>query len=209
MKKLNSVSKNKLSIKEIILRFFFGFLIPYLVINGIILFFFIQTPTINVVNMDSPNYEKDKIKFSIDCALPLLDIKTLFQDKEVPYSKLGDTYVVDVSDNGTYQIKVVALNKSAANSYVEVEAQDTLAPSIDIDNAIVAGNTLIISVYDDQSGINYDNLYATLSDGSKISPAYVDQASGTVQFQIENEQKIVIHVEDELGNHSETSFNIS
>ena len=199
-------TKHKMPIIEIVLRIFFGFLIPYVLINGIIFFLFIQTPKIQVIDQDSKDYEENKIKFSIDCLLPITDVKTYFQEAEIAYSKLGNTYVIDAENNGTYQIKVMALNRASVNSIVEVETQDGVAPTIDLNSAIITGNTLILSVHDDQSEINYDNLYATLENGDKLTPTYVDKSSGTVQFQITEGKKIVIHVEDTFGNHSETSF---
>lgn len=201
--------KKKLSIVEMILRFFFCFLIPYVVINGIIFFLFIQVPKINIIYQDSSDYEENKIKFTIDCILPLTDIKTYYQESEIAYSKLGNTYIINADNNGTYQIRATALNKSTVKSVVDVETQDNVAPTIDLDSAVITGNTLIISIHDNQSSINYDKLYATLEDGTKITPTYIDKSSGTVQFQIDSGKKVIIHVEDDFGNHSETSFTIS
>ena len=199
-------TKRKMPIVEIVLRNFFGFLIPYVLINGIIFFLFIQTPKIQVIDQDSKDYEENKIKFSIDCLLPITDVKTYFQESEIAYSKLGSTYVIDAENNGTYQIKVMALNRAPGNSIIEIETKDSNPPTIDLDSAIITGNTLIISVHDAQSEINYDNLYATLENGTKLVPTYIDKSSGTVQFQITEGKKIVVHVEDTFGNHSETSF---
>ena len=206
MKRLN---KNKSTTSNIIFKFFFYFLIPYVLINGIIFFLFIQSPTINVVANDSQNYEENKIKFSIECLLPLSYIKTYFQNEEIPYTKFGDYYSVDVSENGTYQIKVLAINQSKAETSVNIETIDSTPPNIDIDNAIVAGNTLILSVNDDQTEINYDKVYATKDNGDKIDATYIDKVSGTVQFQVESGEKIVVHIEDMIGNSAETSFTLN
>ena len=206
MKRLN---KNKPTTSNIIFKFFFYFLIPYVLINGIIFFLFIQSPTINVVANDSQNYEENKIKFSIECLLPLSYIKTYFQNEEIPYTKFGDYYSVDVSENGTYQIKVLAINQSKAETSVNIETIDSTPPNIDIDNAIVAGNTLILSVNDDQTEINYDKVYATKDNGDKIDATYIDKVSGTVQFQVESGEKIVVHIEDMIGNSAETSFTLN
>ena len=202
-------SKRKMSVGEIILRFFFCFLIPYILINGIIFFLFIQTPKILVVEQNSKDYEENKIKFSIDCILPVTDVKTYYQEAEIAYTKLGNVYIIEADNNGAYKINVTALNKSTANSIIEIDSQDNVPPTIDLDSAVITGNTLIISVHDNQSGINYDNLYATLENGTKLDPTYIDKASGTVQFQITEGKRVVVHVEDEFGNHSETSFTIS
>lgn len=202
-------TKHKMSVAEIILRFFFGFLVPFVLINGIIFFLFIQTPKIQVIDQDSKDYEENKIKFSVNCILPLTDIKTYYQESEIAYSKLGNIYMIDAENNGTYQIKVTALNRANANSIVDVENQDNVPPTIDLDSAVVTGNTLIVSIHDNQTGVNYDKLHATLENGTVLAPSYVDKASGTVQFQITEGKKILIHVEDTLGNSSETSFTIN
>ena len=141
--------------------------------------------------------------------LPLTDVKTYYQESEIAYSKLGNVYIIDAKDNGSYQIKVTSLNRSSANSTVDIETKDSVAPIINLDSAVITGNTLIISVHDNQSEINYDNLYATLENGTKLTPTYVDKSSGTVQFQITDGKKVIVHVEDATGNHSETSFTIS
>ena len=201
--------KHKMSAVEILLRVFFGFLIPYTLINGIIFFLFIQTPKIIVTEQDSKDYEDNKIKFSIDSMLPLTDVKTYYQESEIAYSKLGNVYIIDAKDNGSYQIKVTSLNRSSANSTIDIETKDNVAPIINLDSAVITGNTLIISVHDNKSEINYDNLYATLENGTKLTPTYVDKSSGTVQFQITDGKKVIVHVEDATGNHSETSFTIS
>lgn len=202
-------SKRKMSIGEIILRFFFCFLIPYILINGIIFFLFIQTPKIHVVEQDSKDYEENKIKFSVNCLLPVTDVKTYYQESEIAYSKLGNVYIINADNNGAYKINVTALNNSTANSIIEIDTQDSVPPTIDLDSAVITGNTLIISVRDNQSGINYDNLYATLENGTRLSPTYIDKSSGTVQFQITEGKKVIVHVEDDFGNHSDTSFTIS
>ena len=53
--------KNKISIFGIIIRFFFGFLLPFVVINGLILFLFIQVPSITVFDEDSSEYENENL----------------------------------------------------------------------------------------------------------------------------------------------------
>ena len=208
-RKIKQKHKNKTSVVEMIIRFLFCFLIPYVLINGIILFLFIQTPKIHVIEQDSKDYEENKIKFTIDSVLPLTDIKTYYQESEIAYSKLGDTYIVNADNNGTYQIKVTSLNRSSSNSIVDIESQDINPPTIDLNSAVITGNSLIISVHDNQSDINYDKIYATLENGTKLTPTYIDKASGTVQFQINEGKKVVVHVEDSFGNHSETSFTIN
>ena len=203
-KNIKTPKHNKPNILHFVIRFFFGFLFPFVVINGIILFLYIQTPVINVVDTESKDYDENIIKFTIDSLLPISDIKAFFEDTEVAYTKMGGIYSVNADSNGTYQIKVTSINGATSNQYVQIEARDNIAPIINIEDAIITGNTLTISIYDTESGINYENLYATLDDGSVEEPTYVDKSSGTVKFTLKS--KITIHVEDVLGNSAERTF---
>ena len=198
--------KNKISVLEIIMRFFFGFLLPFVVINGIILFLFIQVPEISIFDENATEYEEEKIKFTVKCLLPISDIKTYFEDNEIPYTKFNNIYVIEAKDNGTYQIKARAINGSSAEIKASVEAKDVVPPAIDIENALITSNMLVFSIYDVESEINYDNVYATLEDGTRLTPSYIDKSSGTVQFQINTQGKITVHVEDMEGNPTETTF---
>ena len=202
-------TKQKMSINEIILRFFFGFLIPFAAINGLILFIYIQCPRIQVVQKDSSEFEENKIKFSVDCSLPIKDIKVTLLDKDIAYSKLNNKYVVDVNDYGTYVIKATAINGAISIYNDPIENKDTIPPTIDTETVVITGNVLNINIRDNESGINYENLYATLEDGSQINPMTVDKETGNVQFKIETGNKIIVHIEDEYGNSSETPFTIA
>lgn len=206
MNKSNVQVKRKMSIGEILLQFFFGFLIPFVIINGLIFFFCIQVPNIKVVDNDSSEYEDSKIKFSIDCILPIINIKTSYEDKEIPYIKYGDMYIIDANDNGSYQISVTALNRATAQVIATIETKDVVSPIIDINNAIITSNMLIFSIFDAESEINYDNIYAITENGDRIDPSYIDKSSNTIQFQIESGKKLMVHVEDVEGNPTETTF---
>lgn len=210
MSKNNNIeSKQKIPVAEIILKFFFGFLIPFVLINGLIFFIYIQCPLIKIVDSASEEFEENKIKFSVECKLPLKEVKVLYQDKDFAYSKVNNFYVADAAESGTYSISATAINGAISVYNVRIESKDVIPPSIDVDTVVITGNVLNITVSDDSSGINYDNLYATLENGEKILPSFIDKEIGAVQFKIESGDKIVIHVEDTFGNSSETPFTIT
>lgn len=190
-----------------VFKILFGFLIPYILINGIILFLFIQTPAINVVNENDAEYDEKKIKFTISSIIPITNISAYYGETEVPYTKLGFIYSVDAENNGTYQIKVTTLTKASANSYVEIETHDTEPPIINTDEATMSGDTLTITIMDSQSEINYDEVYGINTNNERVKPSYIDKASGTLQFKIEKKKKFIIHVEDINGNYSEATIN--
>lgn len=201
-----SATKNKIDILSILFKIFCGFLLPFVAINGLILYLFIQVPTITILDEDSPEYEVSKIKFTVSCMLPITDTRAYYENNEIAYTKLGDIYVVDATNNGSYQITATAINGAKSQVIATLESQDILPPAIDLENAVITSNMLIFSIFDDESEINYDNLYATLEDGTRLTPTYIDKSSGTVQFQITPGQKITVHVEDIEGNPLETTF---
>lgn len=206
MSKINKITKSKMSIGEIFLRFFFGFLFPFVIINGLILFFFIQVPTITPVDENSTEFEDSKIKFSIDCILPIININTYFEDTEIAYSKLGNTYVVEANENGNYKIIATALNKASTQVTVTIETKDIIAPTINVDSATITSNLLSFTVSDEHSEINYDAVYATNDNGEKVSPIYIENLTGTIQFEIKPGEQLTVHIEDIEGNSTETMF---
>ena len=72
------------SAKSGILRFFLGFLLPYLVINGLILFFVIQTPTITTNEPDTKDYKSADVSFKVSSLIPLKSVTASIEGQEVP-----------------------------------------------------------------------------------------------------------------------------
>ena len=155
---------------------------------------------------DSVEYENSKIKFTIDCILPISEVKTYYEDTEIPYTKLGDIYVIEANDNGSYLITATSINKATSQITATVESKDVIPPSIDLENVIITNNSLIFSVYDANTEINYDSIYATLDDDSRIEPTYTDKSTGSIQFKINPGQRITVHIEDIEGNPVEATF---
>ena len=75
-----------------------------------------------------------------------------------------------------------------------------------MENAVLIGKSITFVVSDDQSGINYDNLYSIDDSGRKEHPQSLDESSGTVTFRFENTSSLTIHVEDKSGNSIETTI---
>lgn len=203
----NKKNKRKIEPIEIIIRFLFGFLLPFLFINGFILYLYIQTPTINVVKEDSNDYVQDSIKFSIKSILPVTAIKTLKDNVDVAYSKYDNYYTIDAKENGSYQIVVKILNGATANSYINIETKDTTPPIIDTENAIISAESITVYILDHESEINYENVYATTDSGEREMPLSTEEKTGAIEFHYETGKKLVIHVEDTAGNYSEVTIN--
>lgn len=206
MKKRN-YEKSNINISEIIIKFFIGFLIPYIFINGLVLLLIIYKPTIII---ETPVLDNDKsyISFTVDSFLPLKNVSVMFSDPDInipnsniEYTKSGNTYTIDVSKNGEYKISAIAINGNMASTNIPLGTLDDTPPNIG--SVLLSSNSITFNVTDQDSAINYDEIYAYYNseDGRKtINPEYIDKSTGTVQFSFDDSKELVIHVEDMKGN---------
>lgn len=201
----NKNKKTQIDIPNIILRFFFGFLIPFIIINSIIFFLYTDAPVIKIKEYDDNNYNLNEIEFSINSYLPIVEVVVTSQDENIEYRKNGEKYVIPVSSNGTYKISAKSINNMVAVYYKTVSTIDDTPPLINSETIVFTNGTLTFNITDNQSGVNYNKIYAVMSDGSNLEPIYVDKSTGTVQFKLENANNISIHIEDQSGNYSDTS----
>lgn len=203
MKRMNKTKQSNMS--SILKKFFLGFLLPYLLINGIIFFIYTEVPHISIKEQ-TEDKQLSKIEFTIDSKLPIIDVKVECLNEEVPYTKTGNTYSIDANNTGTYKITAKALNQLTAVSSCSIESLDESAPVIDTESAIIANGTITINISDNQNAINYDSIYAKDENGNMISALSIDQNTGSVQFNVSDLSSIIIHVEDLSGNATETNI---
>lgn len=190
--------------KSLIYRIFIGFLIPYIIINGIIFFLIICKPHIDILS-DTTSSKNQNVRFKISNLLPTTKISITKDNLAVQYVKDGNEYVIPINENGTIKIEVTSINQMTATTYIDISSLDDVSPTINIEDATFAVNTLTIGVTDNDSGINYDKIYGTI-DGTVVQPIFIDKSTGTLKFKIESGTSITIHVEDNNGNISETIF---
>ena len=212
-KRIQYENEKRNTILNIFIRIIFGFLVPFFVINGLIYFLYTAHPTINIDTSDNAIGDNGtaNISFTIDCPIPLSSIIVYRNEddggiNEIPYTKLGDKYNINISENGTYIIVAKSLNNSVAKTSTYIDTLDNNPPTIYMENAILIGKSITFVISDDQSGINYDNLYSIDDSGRKEHPQSLDESSGTVTFRFENTKTLTIHVEDMSGNSFETTI---
>ena len=212
-KRIQYENEKRNTILNIFIRIIFGFLVPFFVINRLIYFLYTAHPTINIDTSDNAIGDNGtaNISFTIDCPIPLSSIIVYRNEddggiNEIPYTKLGDKYNINISENGTYIIVAKSLNNSVAKTSTYIDTLDNNPPTIYMENAILIGKSITFVISDDQSGINYDNLYSIDDSGRKEHPQSLDESSGTVTFRFENTKTLTIHVEDMSGNSFETTI---
>lgn len=194
----------------IIKKFFLGFLIPFLAINGTMFFLFTTYPTIIVDDYDSNDYNIKEIKFQIKNKLPISNVEILLNETTpISYNIQSNKYVFPITDNGSYKITATSINKTKATTFVDINELDNNPPTIDSESLIFSTGTLSFNIQDNQSGINYENVYIIDKNNEIIKASYVDKDTGLVQFAIDSTDGITIHIEDMIGNSEETNINIS
>ena len=137
----NRYNKKNTDLLESIAKFFLGFLVPYVAINGLILFLFVSYPTVDINN-------ENGLSFTINSALPITSTTVTLDNKDIPFSVDGNKYTVDAKRNGTYKITTTSLNRMTITTYGTVDSFDDTPPSVNLETATFSAGTLSFSISD-------------------------------------------------------------
>ena len=188
-------------------RFFIGFLIPYLIINGIILFLVIASPKITYDDPDTKDYKTATMQIQIHSLLPLKTLQASMEGVAVPLSRDGSNYIASVTDNGTLTVLVQSINGMQKVEHIPVNLLDKTAPLIDEDSVDLGSGYLEFKVSDTQSGVDYDSIYGVDADGDNVKPTDVNKTSGQVTFSMKSDS-IQVFVSDLAGNQVPATFSV-
>ncbi len=195
-----------------ILSFFLGFLLPYVLLNGIILFLVIAAPDIQVNDPDTKDYRTASLQFTVKSLLPLKSVTANIEGQEVELTKSGDSYAADnITSNGTMSITVKSLNGMTDSAHVQINLLDDVAPVIDEDTVVMGAGYIEFDVSDAQSGLDFDSIYAIdiNSDiNEHITPTDVqkiDDKSGHFTFPMKSDT-LQVYVNDIANNQCSANF---
>ena len=187
------------------LTFVLKYVLPYLIVNTLILLFVIATPKIIMNETETDDYVLSDISFTVESYLPIQNVSVTANDIPIDYTKDGNKYQVKVDNNGSIRIDVTSINSMTTTQFVSINILDDTAPVIDAGNALLVADTLTFTVTDTQSGIDYNKIYATDADGHQIQPLFVDQLAGTLQFSMKS-GGLTVSVSDIIGNTATMTF---
>lgn len=191
-----------------VLSFFLGFLLPYVLLNGIILFLVIAAPDIQVGDPDTKDYQTASLQFTVKSLLPLKTVTANIEGQEVELVKSGDSYSADVNTNGTMTIVVKSLNGMSDSAHVQINLLDDAAPVIDEDTVVVGAGYIEFDVSDAQSGLDFDSIYAIDGDGDNLRPTDVqkiDDKSGHFTFAMKSDS-LQVYISDTANNQCSANF---
>lgn len=191
-----------------IISFLFGFLLPYVVINGIILMLVISSPSLEVSEPDSTNYNTASVQVRVESLLPLKSLTAVMGGQEVPLEKSGDTYKAVVEENGVLEITAVSMNKMTRVEHVQINLLDETAPVVDESSVNIGVGYLEFLVSDTQSGVDYDSIFGTDGQGNELKPTEINKANGKITFSMAT-NSLIVFVKDLSGNETSATFSIN
>lgn len=204
----NRIKSDPLSNKYI--RVLLFYILPYLVINGIILLLVCSSPRISVEVKDTDNYITTEVNFTVSSLLPIKELNVALESEPVEYTKSGKTYTCTVDKNGTFTVDAKSINGMTRSLYTDINILDDAAPSIDESSINYSRGELSFIIEDTLSGVNYAELYGTADDGEQIKPSSTDTASGAVTMLLpKTAEHVNIHYEDMVGNAGSAQISLS
>jgi len=191
------VKKSK--VPQEFLRTLLFFVLPYLVINGIILALVTSTPRITIEIGQTDDYQSVTANFKIISLLPLEETIVTLESESLPYTKDGSSYTALITRNGTFYVEATSKNGMKSSKFCDISILDDTPPTIDDSSCHIEEGVLSFNVADTQSGVNWSQVYATTPDGTRVVPSKIDKTTGTVHMPMDVDT-LELHVADMVGN---------
>ena len=176
------------------------YIIPYIVLNGLIFFFVTATPSVDMRVLDTSDYQHTQVEFEIKSILPISELSVNMESEDVEYTESSrHHYVCDIDQNGMLYVTVKSWNGMQTTNYVDVSVLDDTAPSIDEETCVISEGYLTFTIEDSQSGVDFDSIYGIYDGDKQVKPTRMDTATGTVTIPMYSDT-IELHFEDMVGN---------
>ena len=201
-------SKGSQKKKSGFLSILLHYVLPYLVINSIILFFVLATPKLKVneaTETDDPAVRT--LLVHVDSILPIKEFTAKLEGKEQNFTKENQNYIISLTGNGNLRISAKSINGMMQVSNTQINSFDENPPVIDEDNVVLGSGYVEFTVSDDQSGVDYATIYGIDKDGDNLKPTNIDEASGKVTFSMKS-NGLTVYVSDKSGNQVTGNFTL-
>ena len=184
------------------------YVLPYLVINSIILFFVLATPKLKVneaTETEDPTVRT--LLVHVDSILPIKEFTVKLEGKEQNFTKENQNYIISLTGNGNLRISAKSINGMMQVSNTQINSFDENPPVIDEDNVVLGSGYVEFTVTDDQSGVDYATIYGIDKDGDNLKPTNIDEATGKVTFSMKS-NGLTVYVSDKSGNQVTGNFTL-
>lgn len=109
----------------------------------------------------------------------------------------ADNWHTQISKNGDYVIVLTDSMKRTTKKTIRVNCIDTTPPSAEV--VSIEGGLTILHLTDNETGINFTNVYCLTPDGARLYPEHTDEPAGEVAFRLPAKD-ITLHYEDNAAN---------
>lgn len=183
------------------------YILPFIVINGLIFFLVTTKPKYEVVIEGTNDYRTTDVTFTIKSIMPLKEVTIKMDSEPVDLVKVGrKTYRTTIDHNGSLEIYMVNFNRMAVLGYEHIDILDNEPPTIE--DYISEDGILSFTIVDTQSGVDFSSISATTPTGEYLLPLTADKASGRVSFQM-NSDSLTVTAKDMSGNEFLTTFSLN
>lgn len=185
------------------------YVLPYIVINGIILILVCARPSVSINVQETTDFVSSEVDFTVNSILPIRGLDVSLESEPLEYEKSGNTYKATVYQNGTLMVHVTSINGMQVREFVDIGLLDTSSPTVDSGSADASGGVLRFSINDSQSGVNYDSIYAVSDLGENLRPSEIDETLGNVTIDIpQGTGSLDIYYADKVGNEGSSHINL-
>lgn len=174
------------------------YVLPFIVINGLIFFLVTSRPKGDITIGESSDYISTTMELKIKSLLPVNSMEVSLNGSPVEITKTGlKTYSAVLKSNGTLTVKLTCFNKMKTVIDEQVDVLDDTPPVIK--DKVVENGILSFRLEDSQSGVDYSSISACDEDNQDIAPMSIDRSTGRVTFELIKDN-LNITAKDNIGN---------
>ena len=154
------------------------------VVIGIVLLLFILIPMLFVspkFTITQSTQADNTYIVSIDNKMPVSRVTARIGDHNLPvYEQSATSFTIEPIANGDMYVTVTLKNGQTVTKTETVDTVDVTAPKV-VKNASDE-NYLYLYLSDDETGVDYAEVYAETENGDTITPSFYDEEEGYVAF---------------------------
>jgi len=180
------------------------YVLPFLVLNGLIFFCVTSQPKIEVEIADTRDYVVTEVTLTVKSFFPTKNIQLSLDDEKLELIKgKKRTYTAAITKNGTLEASVTNINGMSVILYEHANVLDDLPPNVDYTSN--GDGIVFVTVTDSQSGVDFDSIYAVDSTGQRVEPLTLDRSANAVSYEIDP-AGLHVFAKDKAGNEVQRNF---
>lgn len=193
--------KNTNPLSNKFIRTLLFWVLPYIIINGIIFTLVCSSPKVEITVGNTNDYVTAGVDFTVKSLLPIKELEVSLESSPLEYEKSGSKYTCTADHNGTFAVKATSINGMQKSVFADVSVLDDTAPSVDEDSVSITHGVLTFTVTDTQSGVDFNSIYGICDGEEEIKPSEIDAALGIVSMELPTAAKTIeLHFSDMVGN---------